>query len=169
APPTASPNGEVRLLGTGGANTSGLGIANVLLGNFNDYSEFGAKPQTPWIANSFEVFAQDIWQARRKLTIHYGLRYSLWPAWYTTNGTIAQFEPAFYDPTQAATVDPKTGYITAGSPYNGIVLPGSGPSSSALKQFPFLSQPQYQAMYHHFPCGFAPTQRVLFRPCVGMA
>jgi len=169
APQTTNQNGQFRFLDTGGANTSGLGIANVLLGNFNDYSEFGAKPQTPWVANSFELFAQDIWQVRRKLTLHYGLRYSLWPTWYTTNGTIAQFEPTFYDPTQAATVDPKTGYITAGSPYNGIVLPGSGPSSSALKQFPFLSQPQYQAMYHNLPGGFAPTQWGLFQPRVGIA
>jgi len=169
APQTTNQNGQFRFLDTGGANTTGLGLANVLLGNFNDYSEFGAKPQTPWIANSFELFAQDIWQAGRKLTLHYGLRYSLWPAWYTTNGTIAQFEPAFYDPTQAATIDPKTGYITRGSPYNGIVLPGSGPTASALRQFPFLGQPQYLAMYHNLPGGFAPTEWHLFQPRLGFA
>src|SRR5206468_12295606 len=42
-------------------------------------------------------------------------------------------------------------------------------SSSALKQFPFLSQPQYQAMYHNLPGGFAPTQWDLFQPRVGIA
>lgn len=141
----------------------------MILGNFNDYSEFGAKPQTPWIANSFELFAQDIWQALRKLTIHYGVRYSVWPAWYTTNGTIAQFEPAFYDPSQAATLDPKTGFITSGSPYNGVVLPGSGPTASALQQFAFLNQPQFRAMYHNLPGGFAPTEWDLVQPRLGIA
>lgn len=169
APQTVNQNGQFRFLDTGGANTTGVGIANVLLANFNDYSEFGTKPDTPWIANSFELFAQDTWQATRKLSIHYGVRYSLWPAWYTTNGTIAQFEPGFYDPSQAATVSPTTGYITSGSPYNGIVLPGSGPSKSALRQFPFLSQAQYLAMYHNLPGGFAPTKWDLFQPRFGVA
>ncbi len=169
APQTNNQNGQFRFLDTGAANTSGLGIANALLGNFNDYSEIGAKPETPWIANSLDLFVQDVWQATRKLTIHYGVRYSLWPAWYTTNGTIAQFEPAYYDPKQAATLNPKTGFITSGSPYNGIVLPGSGPSADALKRFPFLSQPQYQALYHDLPGGFAPTQWNLFQPRLGLA
>ena len=169
APQTNNQNGQFRFLDTGAANTSGLGIANALLGNFNDYSEFGAKPETPWVANSLEFFVQDTWQATRKLTIHYGVRYSLWPAWYTTNGTIAQFEPAFYDRAQAATIDPKTGYIVSGSLYNGVVLPGSGPSADALRRFPFLSQPQFQAMYHSLPGGFAPTQWDLFQPRFGLA
>ena len=169
APQTNNQNGQFRFLDTGAANTSGLGIANALLGNFNDYSEIGAKPETPWIANSLDLFVQDTWQATRKLTIHYGVRYSLWPSWYTTNGTIAQFEPAYYDPSQAATINPKTGFITGGSPYNGIVLPGSGPSADALKRFPFLAQPQYQAMYHNLPGGFAPTQTNLFQPRFGLA
>ena len=169
APQTTNQNGQFRFLDSGGANTTGLGLANILLANFNDYSEFGAKPQTPWIANSFELFAQDIWQVRRKLTLHYGVRYSVWPAWHTTNGTVAQFETAFYDATNAATLDPKTGFITSGSPYNGIVLPGGGPSSSALRQFPFLNQPQYQSMYHNLPGGFAPTQWDLVQPRLGIA
>src|SRR5205814_3887043 len=73
------------------------------------------------------------------------------------------------DATNAATLDPKTGFITSGSPYNGIVLSGSGPSSSALRQFPFLNQPQYQSMYHSLSGGFAPTQWDLGQPRVGIA
>jgi hypothetical protein len=169
APQTNNQNGAFRFLDTGAAGTSGLGIANALLGNFNDYSEFGAKPETPWVANSLDMFVQDTWQVARKLTLHYGLRYSIWPSWYTTNGTIAQFEPAFYNAAQAATIDPKTGFIISGSPYNGIVLPGSGPSKDALRRFPFLNQPPFSSMYHNLPGGFAPTQRGLFQPRVGVA
>ncbi|HZT32343.1 MAG TPA: carboxypeptidase regulatory-like domain-containing protein [Bryobacteraceae bacterium] len=168
-PQTNNQNGAFRFLDTGAANTSGLGIANALLGNFNDYSEFGAKPETPWVATSLDLFVQDTWQVTRKLTLHYGLRYSIWPAWYTRNGTIAQFEPGFYDPSQAATIDPKTGFVTSGSPYNGIVLPGSGPSQDALRRFPFLSQPQFKNLYHNLPGGFAPTQKNLWQPRLGVA
>jgi hypothetical protein len=169
APQTNNQNGAFRFLDTGAASTSGLGIANALLGNFNDYSEFGGKPITPWVANSLDMFIQDTWQVSRTVTVHYGLRYSIWPAWYTTNGTIAQFEPAFYDRSQAATVDPKTGFITSGSPYNGIVLPGSGPSKDGLRRFPFLNQQPFSSMYHNLPGGFAPTQFNLFQPRLGIA
>src|SRR5262249_49112156 len=86
-PQTNNQNGAFQFLDTGAPKTSGLGISNVLLGNLNNYSEFGAKPETPWVANSLDMFIQDVWQASRKLTLHYGLRYSIWPAWGTTNGT----------------------------------------------------------------------------------
>ena len=167
APQTNNQNGAFQFLDTGMPNTTGLGIANALLGNFNNYSEFGAKPETPWVANSLDLFVQDVWQATRKLSLHYGLRYSLWPAWRTTNGTIAQFEPAFYDPAQAATVSPSTGFITSGSPYNGIVLPGSGPTKDALRRYPFLNQ--FQNLYHNLPPGFVPMQWNLFQPRFGLA
>ena len=167
APQTTNQNGAFQFLDSGMPNTSGLGLANALLGNFNNYAEFGAKPETPWVANSFELFAQDAWQATPSLSLHFGLRYSVWPAWGTTNGTIAQFEPQFYNPAAAATVSSTNGSITSGSPYNGIVLPGSGPSSDALKRYPFLSQ--YQGLYHNLPAGFSPTQWGLVQPRLGVA
>lgn len=168
-PQTNNQNGEFLFLDTGMANTSGLGIANALLGNFNDYSEFGAKPETPWVATSLDWFVQDDWKATRKLTLHYGLRHSIWPAWYSKNGTLAQFEPAFYNPSEAATINPATGFIVSGSPYNGIVLPGSGPTQDALSRYPFLNQPQFRSLYHNLAAGFIPTQWDLFQPRLGIA
>jgi hypothetical protein len=167
SPQTENQNGAFQFLDSGSPSTSGLGMANALLGNFNNYAEFGSKPETPWIANALDLFAQDVWQATPKLSLHFGLRYSIWPAWGTTNGTLAQFEPQFYQPSQAAVVSPSTGFITSGSPYNGIVLPGSGPSKSALSRYPFLSQ--YQSNYHNLPAGFVPTQWGLVQPRLGLA
>lgn len=167
SPQTENQNGAFQFLDTGSPNTTGLGLANTLLGNFNNYAEFGAKPETPWIAYALDLFAQDVWQATPKLSVHFGLRYSIWPAWGTTNGTLAQFEPAFYNASEAATVSPSTGFITSGSPYNGIVLPGSGPTKSALSRYPFLSQ--YQSNYHNLPAGFVPTQWGLVQPRLGLA
>lgn len=168
-PQTNNQNGGFQFLDSGAANTSGLGIANALLGNFNTYSEIGAKPETPWQAKSLDMFVQDVWQVKPKLSIHYGVRYSIWPAWSTTNGTIAQFEPEFYNPAQAATVSRTTGFITSGSPYNGIVLPGSGPTKDALNRYPFLSQPQFSSLYHNLPNSFTPTQFALLQPRLGIA
>ncbi len=167
APQTENQNGAFQFLDTGTPNTTGLGIANALLGNFNNYAEFGSKPETPWVANALDLFAQDVWQVIPKLSLHYGLRYSIWPAWGTTNGTLAQFDPAFYNASQAAIVSPSTGFITSGSPYNGMVLPGSGPTADALKRYPFLSQ--YQSLYHNLPAGFIPTQWSLVQPRFGAA
>ncbi len=167
APQTNNQNGSFQFLDTGGANTTGLGIANALLGNFNTYSEIGAKPETPWVAKSLDAFAQDLWQINPKLSVHYGVRYSLWPAWSTTNGTIAQFEPEFYNPAQAAAVSRSNGFITSGSPYNGIVLPGSGPTADALKRYPFLSQ--FTSLYHDLPGGFTPLEKNLWQPRFGIA
>jgi hypothetical protein len=167
APQTNNQNGSFQFLDSGAANSTGLGIGNALLGNFNSYSEIGAKPETPWAAKSLDMFLQDVWQVTPKLNIHYGLRYSIWPAWSSKNGTIAQFEPQFYDPTQAATVSRSTGFITSGSAYNGIVLPGSGPTADALKRYPFLSQ--FTSLYHNLPGGFTPTQWDLVQPRLGVA
>ena len=56
-------NGAFQFLDTGLPNTTGLGIGNALLGNFNNYAEInGAKPETPWVATSLDMFLQDTWQ-----------------------------------------------------------------------------------------------------------
>ena len=61
------------------------------------------------------------------------------------------FDPQFYDPAQAVTVDPTTGLIT-GSPtidqrYNGMVIPGSGFPSSANGHVPEAAS----GLYNDFP------------------
>ncbi len=166
-PQTENQNGAFQFLDTGDPSTTGLGMANALIGNFNTYAEFGAKPETPWISNSFEMFAQDTWQVTHNLNLHYGLRYSVWPGWGTTDGTIAQFEPQYYDPAQAATINPSTGYISSGSPYDGVVLPGNGPTRRALQQFPILTS--FTSSYHNLPASFVPTQWNLVQPRLGIA
>ena len=94
APQTTNQNGQFRFLDTGGANTSGLGIANLLLGNFNDYAELGGKPITPWVATAFDWFVQDSWKATSKLTVEYGVRHSIWPPWHSRWNSLAEFLPA---------------------------------------------------------------------------
>ncbi len=166
APRTTNQNGAFRFLD---GRLTGLGIANALLGQFNDYAEIGAKPETPWVATSLDWFAQDSWKTTSRLTLNYGIRQSLWPAWYSRWGTLAQFDPRFYDPANAAVIDTKGGFIVSGSAFNGIVLPGCHPLSGGTSRFPFLSSGQFDSLYHCLSRGFTPTQQDLFQPRVGIA
>jgi len=166
APATYNQNGAFRFLDTGTPVTTGMGIANALLGYFNDYSELGFKPMTPFVATAFDWFVQDSWKATPKLNVEAGVRYSLWPPWKSKWNTLAMFDPAFYDPAKAAVVDRKGGFIVSGDRYNGIVMPGSGPLDSAVSRFPFLKD--FTRLYHNLPPGFAETHKGGFQPRFGL-
>ncbi|MGH9161369.1 MAG: TonB-dependent receptor domain-containing protein [Vicinamibacteraceae bacterium] len=167
APATNNENGAFRFFDTGHPDATELAIANVLLGRFNDYSEFGAKPMTPFAATMFDGFLQDSWKATPALTVEAGVRYSLLPPWYSKWNTLAEFHPDFSDPARAVVVDPSEGFIVSGDRYNGIVMPGSAPLESASSRFPFLAD--FSHLYHDLPRGFAETHTDGFQPRVGFA
>jgi len=156
---TNNQNGEVRFLDAGHPLSSGVAMANALLGNFNDYTELSAKPTTPWVATGFDAFAQDSWKAGSKITIEAGLRYSLWPQWYSRDNRLAMFDPAFYDPAAAQQVDRSSGFVIGGGdPLNGIVIPGSPGGGGDLDR-----------LRHGLPAGLAQTHRDMFQPRLGLA
>lgn len=166
APATNNQNGAFRFFDTGHPQATGLAIANALLGHFNDYSEFGAKPMTPFVGWHFDWFVQDSWKVTPKLNLEAGLRHSLWPPWRSKWNTLALFHSAFYDPARAAVVDPRAGFIVSGDRYNGIVMPGDGPLESALSRFPFLRD--FTHLYHGLPRGLAETHKNMFQPRLGV-
>jgi hypothetical protein len=156
---TNNQNGEVRFLDAGHPQSTGLALANALLGNFNDYTELGTKPLTPWVATAFDAFAQDSWKAGPKITVEAGVRYSLWPQWYSRNGNLSMFDPGFYDPSNARRVDPAAGFVLpGGDPYNGIVLPGDPGGGGELDR-----------LRHGLPDGLAVTHKAMFQPRLGLA
>ncbi|MBI2685981.1 MAG: TonB-dependent receptor [Acidobacteria bacterium] len=167
APATVNQGGQFRFIDTGHPNTSGIAVANAALGYFNDYSETSAKTVTPWVATGIDWFVQDSWKATKKLTLEIGLRHSIWPPWHSRWGTLSMFNPAFFDASKAAVIDRSAGYIVSGDPYNGITLPGSGPSEEALKRFPTLSN--FKNLYHNLPGGFSQTHYGVFQPRLGAA
>jgi hypothetical protein len=156
---TNNQNGEVRFLDAGHPQSTGVAMANALLGNFNDYNEFGAKASTPWVATVFDAYAQDSWKAGSKITIEAGIRYSLWPQWYSRDGNLASFDPRFYDPRQAQPIDRTSGFVgNGGVPFNGIVLPGDPGVNDG-----------FDRLRHGLPDGLAQTHKNMFQPRVGLA
>jgi hypothetical protein len=166
APATTNQNGSFRFFDArvGG---SGYAAANALLGLFDDYTEFGSKPNTKWLAMGYDGYVQDSWKPYRDLTVELGLRYSLWEPWGTTNRAMASFNPAFYNPAVAALVDRAGGFITGGDRFNGIVLPGDRATDEAIASFPQLAS--LQRLYHGVPNGFSETATDGIQPRLGLA
>jgi hypothetical protein len=167
---TVNQNGDFSFNDSGGTpSTTGLAIANAILGNFDSYAEFGLKAYTPWVATAMDLFVQDSWKATSKLNIEYGMRWSLWPPWHSKWGNLAEFLPQFYDPKTAPVINAKGGYIVSGNPYNGIVLPGNSVPSAEGGRIAALDSGQFKSLYHDLPLGLAQTQWKVFQPRLGVA
>ena len=132
--------------------SSGAAVANAALGLFDTYSEIGHRAYTIFRSNMFEGFGQDTWKAGQSLTITYGARYTVNIPYHAVWGNMIVFDPEFYNPANAVTIDPQKGLIT-GSPtisqlYNGMVIPGTGFPTSAIGRVPEASTTLYSELFH---------------------
>ncbi len=155
-----------------GAFTFGS-IASLVAGNFTAYTEGSAIPQIQARFPQFETYLQDDWTVSRRLTANIGLRWQYMPPIASWPNNTAFFDPNFYDPTKAATVDAFTnGFITsAPAPYNGLILPGTGFSDKAKQVVPasVYNNPAVQSLFHGLPGGIINTSFNTFAPRVGFA
>lgn len=156
---------DARGLSAGG---TGLGVANAALGLFTNYAELGQRNYTQWRSLATDLFVQDSWKPRDNLTVEGGLRYVYWPPWYSRTNNIANFDPRFYDPAQAAIINPTTGRLIGGSRYNGVVLPGDGFSGAAAES-DLARNPAVLALFRGEPEGFSQTHANAFEPRLGMS
>ena len=108
---TNNQNGRFEFLDNRAGGT-GVGIANVALGLFSNYAELGQRNFTKWRSLATDVFVQDSWKPTSQLTVEGGFRYVYWPPWYSTTNNIANFDPRFYNPAQAAIINPATGRLS---------------------------------------------------------
>jgi len=126
---------------TSAAKTSRNALADVLLGNFQTYTE-GQVDTWMWARFSqYELYAQDSWRVNRKLSLELGLRYNIIGPIYSALGNFTTFLPSRFDPAKAPTVLASTGALVpnTGDPYNGIVILGSSFPKAASLERPVLS------------------------------
>ena len=164
---TNNQNGQFDFRNTS-SGRSGLGIADMALGVFTNYAEIGERARTNWRALATDIFVQDSWRPNEKVTVEGGIRYAIWPPWYSTTNNIANFDPRFYSTTNQAVINPATGRLISGPRYNGIVLPGDG-FVGAGNDLKVASDPAVQALFRGEPRGFSQTHFDLFEPRVGMS
>jgi hypothetical protein len=138
--PTCTNNQNGQFLFTDGrAGGSGSSIGNIALGMFDTYSELGQRAYTLFRGSMYESFAQDAWKVTPKLHIDYGARYTVIVPYHAIWRNQIVFDPKYYDPAKAVTVDPRTGQVILGpnsDRYNGMVIPGSSFPSFAKGRFP---------------------------------
>jgi carboxypeptidase family protein/TonB-dependent receptor-like protein len=136
-------NGTFTLGATNDPHSTGLPLADLLLGVFDNYAEYGFRNETPWAAWQQGYFAQDSWKVRKNLTVEGGLRWDYLPNYSSKYCNFAMFNPLAYS-TFAGTrqvIDPATGLVEGGNYYNGLSMPCSGIPSSAAGHLGVFGEP----------------------------
>jgi predicted heme/steroid binding protein len=169
---TNNQNGQFSFTDTrGGLPTTGNAAANAALGLFDTYSELGQRAFTIFRGNMYEAFAQDGWKVNQKLHLDYGLRYTVIVPYHALWGNMAVFDPTYYDPSKAVTIDPKTDQVIIGTgdKYNGMVIPGTGWPSSAQGRFPEASNSSLSYLFRGVNNHYSDIQWGDYQPRVGLA
>ncbi len=156
-----------------GQPSSGNAIANAALGLFDSYSELGQRAYTIFRGSSYEPYFQDSWKVNQKLTLNYGVRYTVIVPYKALWSNMIVFDPTLYDPSKAVTVDPKTGAIVPGSGdrYNGMVIPGNAWPDSAKGRVPEATDPTYDYLFRggSYPDYYSKIQWGQWQPRLGFA
>ncbi|MBL8239205.1 MAG: TonB-dependent receptor [Bryobacterales bacterium] len=162
-------NGWFTFRDTGNPATTGNALANAALGNFDTYFEIGTAADTHVRSNAYEFFAQDTWKLRPNLTLELGIRYSYFAPWTAKWNDISNFDPRFFATADRAVLDPRTGAIIGGDPYNGIVQGGTSYPDSAKGRALGAAVPNVQRLFRGVPEGFVNKYYANFAPRAGLA
>ncbi len=112
------------------------------MGNFSTYQEGSSIQQVQARFSQVETYVQDEWTVNHHLTINMGLRWQYMQPILSALNNASAFDPNYYDPTHAATVN-AAGIITSNPyPYNGLVLPGTGLPAQAQGRVSVVNNPQ---------------------------
>lgn len=155
---------------TSARNTTRNAIADVLLGNFQNYVE--PESDTFWWARSsqYEFYVQDTWRASRRLTLELGVRYNIIPSFQNAQGNASTWLPRLYDRSRAPSVDPASGaLLPGGDPWNGIAIYGSAFPDAAKGRIPVYDDPNVQRLFVGLPATGSKTNYNDWAPRIGIA
>ena len=153
-------NTNVRDEGSVTFNTSALAssknvIADVLLGNFQNYNE--PEADAVWWSrfSQFEFYAQDRWKVSRRVSLEVGLRYNIIPPFVNSQGNASTWLPRLFDPAKAPQINGGDGSIVPGTGdlLNGIALWGSDFPAAAKGRLPQADDPSLKRLFRGVPRG----------------
>src|SRR3954465_15761548 len=142
-PGNGDSNGRL-ILGNWAPGSSGNYFSALLTGPLAEYGEQSPNIVRDIAYNIFEVYAQDSWKAKNRLTLEYGLRMSHLGGWTERNGAgMAVFDPALYSSAPA------------GSPFPGVTWTArdSDVPRSGVDVQPLFWAPRVGAAYDLFGTG----------------
>ncbi|HZQ22617.1 MAG TPA: TonB-dependent receptor [Terriglobales bacterium] len=106
---------------------TGMPLANAMIpGNvFSNLSETSTDIYNQMHWRDYEFYGGDSWKVNRKLTVDFGIRWSMLLSPYQTDGQMTSFNPALYDPSKPAT-----------DACNGLwIVPGTNPCTKVNNTF----------------------------------
>ncbi|MSV30319.1 MAG: hypothetical protein EXQ52_16490 [Bryobacterales bacterium] len=156
---------------TSALSTSRNAVADVLLGNFQNFTE--PEADTFWWArfSQFEFYAQDKWKVSRRLTLDLGLRYNIIPPYYNAQGNASTWLSRLFDPSKAPQVSARDGSIVPGpgDAFNGIAIYGSSFPDAARGRLSQYDDPAVKRLFVGLPKGASATSWNDWGPRIGAA
>jgi len=108
--------------------TSGFSFADLLLGQLGTFNWAGALASVQFRSTPWSLYAEDVWKVTPKLTVNYGLRYELEPAYHDKYRGVMNVY--FFDPGvgPGGKLPPCTANVTSGCTRHPVLVrPGNGP------------------------------------------
>jgi Outer membrane receptor proteins, mostly Fe transport len=147
-------------------------FANALLGNFQSYQEVNRRVDYDPVNHTLEFFAQDNWKVNKKLTLDYGVRFTVDMPQIFKKDIGGNFDAAAYDRSKMpllyvpgknaagarVAVDPRNGN-TFPTAYIGLFVPGTGDYTVG----------SIAAGSPGYPRGFVESNGLLPAPRIGFA
>lgn len=100
-------------------------FANALLGYYTTFRQTSVRRRGYYRYTNLEWYLQDTWQASKRLTLDYGMRFTKYAPQYDSRNQLAVFNPDLFDPAAAPRIYRSDGNGNAFDPENpGTTLPG---------------------------------------------
>jgi carboxypeptidase family protein len=141
-----------------GNNVTGNGLADLLLkGAYWGGSEQSSQPRSKVRWKDIEFYYADTWRASRRLTLDYGVRWSILPPSIQADDRIGNFIPSLYDPSQGSS-NPLNGMIyPTGLSMASAGIPGGSANLRGIHVGRALRNSSYDTISPRFGIAFDPT------------